>query len=72
MSRVSLQDSVNPKPQSEGIAEEYPRQLYCHVLVLVIHPLIVLLNLVMNYFPCLVALTMKRLLPRVLVLLLTM
>ena len=27
MSRVSLQDSVNPKPQSEGIAEEYPRQL---------------------------------------------
>ncbi|KAK1642614.1 hypothetical protein QYE76_060419 [Lolium multiflorum] len=27
MSRVSLQDSINPKPQSEGIAEEYPRQL---------------------------------------------
>ncbi|KAK1612343.1 hypothetical protein QYE76_036016 [Lolium multiflorum] len=26
MSRVSLQDSINPKPQSEGIAEEYPRQ----------------------------------------------
>jgi hypothetical protein len=21
-----LQDSINPKPQSEGIAEEYPRQ----------------------------------------------
>ncbi|KAK1602749.1 hypothetical protein QYE76_016411 [Lolium multiflorum] len=27
MSRVSLQDSVYPKPQKEGIAEEYPRQL---------------------------------------------
>ncbi|KAK1618074.1 hypothetical protein QYE76_023591 [Lolium multiflorum] len=27
MSHVSLQDSVNPKPLSEGIAEEYPRQL---------------------------------------------
>ncbi|KAK1680775.1 hypothetical protein QYE76_041623 [Lolium multiflorum] len=27
MSRVSLQDSINPKPQSEGIAEEHPRQL---------------------------------------------
>ncbi|KAK1611749.1 hypothetical protein QYE76_035422 [Lolium multiflorum] len=27
MSRVSLHDSINPKPQSEGIAEEYPRQL---------------------------------------------
>ncbi|KAK1685641.1 hypothetical protein QYE76_046489 [Lolium multiflorum] len=27
MSRVSLQDSINPKPLSEGIAEEHPRQL---------------------------------------------
>jgi hypothetical protein len=27
MSRVSLQDSINPKPLSEGIDEEYPRQL---------------------------------------------
>ena len=27
MSRVSLQDSINPKPLSEGIGEEYPRQL---------------------------------------------
>ncbi|KAK1607771.1 hypothetical protein QYE76_031444 [Lolium multiflorum] len=27
MSRVSLQDSINPKPQSEGIAEEHPHQL---------------------------------------------
>ncbi|KAK1646158.1 hypothetical protein QYE76_063963 [Lolium multiflorum] len=26
MSRVSLQDSINPKPLSEGIAEEHPRQ----------------------------------------------
>ncbi|KAK1686004.1 hypothetical protein QYE76_046852 [Lolium multiflorum] len=26
MSRVSLQDSINPKPLSEGIGEEYPRQ----------------------------------------------
>jgi hypothetical protein len=25
MSRVSLQDSINPKPLSEGIGEEYPR-----------------------------------------------
>jgi hypothetical protein len=25
MSRVSLQDSVYPKPQMEGIAEEHPR-----------------------------------------------
>ncbi|KAK1612189.1 hypothetical protein QYE76_035862 [Lolium multiflorum] len=27
MSRVSLHDSINPKPLSEGIGEEYPRQL---------------------------------------------
>ncbi|KAK1669586.1 hypothetical protein QYE76_057745 [Lolium multiflorum] len=27
MSRVSLQDSINPKPLSEGITEEHPRQL---------------------------------------------
>ena len=27
MSCISLQDSINPKPQSAGIAEEYPRQL---------------------------------------------
>ena len=27
MSRVSLQDSIYPKPHTEGIAEEYPRQL---------------------------------------------
>ncbi|KAK1615192.1 hypothetical protein QYE76_020709 [Lolium multiflorum] len=27
MSRVGLQDSINPKPLSEGIAEELPRQL---------------------------------------------
>ncbi|KAK1696300.1 hypothetical protein QYE76_012997 [Lolium multiflorum] len=27
MSHVSLQDSINPKPQSEGIVEEHPRQL---------------------------------------------
>ncbi|KAK1609540.1 hypothetical protein QYE76_033213 [Lolium multiflorum] len=27
MSRVSLQDSINPKPLTEGIAEEHPRQL---------------------------------------------
>ncbi|KAK1662943.1 hypothetical protein QYE76_051102 [Lolium multiflorum] len=27
MSRVSLQDSINPKPLSESIAEDYPRQL---------------------------------------------
>jgi hypothetical protein len=27
MSRVSLQDSINPKPHMEGIAEEYTRQL---------------------------------------------
>ena len=46
--------------------------LYCHVLVLVIHPLMPLLNLVMNYFYCLVALTMKPLLPLVFVLILTM
>ena len=26
MSRVSLQDSIYPKPHTEGIAEEYPRQ----------------------------------------------
>jgi hypothetical protein len=26
MSRVSLQDSIYPEPQTEGIAEEYPRQ----------------------------------------------
>jgi hypothetical protein len=45
---------------------------YCLVLVLVIHPLITLLHLVMNYFPFLVALTMKLLIALVLVLLLTM
>jgi hypothetical protein len=45
---------------------------YYHVLVLVIHLLIILLHLVMNYFPCLVALKIKLLLPLVLVLLLTM
>ena len=27
MSRVSLQDSINPKPLTESIAEEHPRQL---------------------------------------------
>jgi hypothetical protein len=43
-----------------------------YVLVLVILHLMLLLNLVMNYSPCLVVLTMKPLLPLVLVLSLTM
>ncbi|KAK1618418.1 hypothetical protein QYE76_023935 [Lolium multiflorum] len=34
MSRVSLQDSINPKPQSEGIVEEHPRQLVPSVGIL--------------------------------------
>jgi hypothetical protein len=38
----------------------------------VVHPLILLLYLVVNYLPCLVALTMKIILPLILVLLLTM
>ena len=46
--------------------------VYCHVLVLVIHLLTMLVHLVMNCFPCLVALTMKLILPLVLVLRLTM
>ena len=44
------------------------KMLYCHVLVLVVHPLVMLAHLVMNYFLCLVALTMKLLLPLVLLL----
>ena len=59
-------------PDMERILALLLKMLYCHVLVLVIHPLIILLNLVMNYLPCLVALTMKVLLPLVFVLLLTM
>jgi hypothetical protein len=27
MSRISLHDSINPKPLPEGIVEEHPRQL---------------------------------------------
>ena len=54
------------------MAQLYLKMLYCDVLVLVVHPLIMLSHLVMNYFICLVALTIKLLLPLVLVLSLTM
>jgi hypothetical protein len=45
---------------------------YCQVLVLAIPLYMILVHLVMNCSPCLVALTMKRLLPLVLLLILTL
>ena len=63
---------VTPSEPHVDTSTSFSQNAILPLLVLVIHLCITLAHLVMNCFPCLVALTMKLILPLVLVLRLTM